>query len=296
MNVNELLGSELCGSLRTNGYAIIDGLFGSNFTKGLRKEIKFLHQTEILKPNTTRLFTHDKKMISVPKKNIFEIDITRHNSDLAPNYVKVLSEDSTISDTFNKRMRNVEILKTAIKVQYNEGKGGSFSMHSDSDVKQDDRVISGVLYLNPDWKRGDGGELKLYPYPQDPVVIEPVMDRLVLFSSPHMVHRVLPAYQERYCLTFWFYGFNDDYVEIKKPTEPNLRFLLQPRNKKHLVKLHYGQEWMRSIIESHHDSETRAELVSALNSDLGKLRGYFHDYSDWIPKTKLLRSEDQPWI
>jgi hypothetical protein len=36
---------------------------------------------------------------------------------------------------------------------------------------------------------GDGGELRLYPFPEAPVDVEPRNDRLVLFSSPRMLHR-----------------------------------------------------------------------------------------------------------
>lgn len=103
-------------------------------------------------------------------------------------------------------------------------------------------------YLNPGWKQGDGGELRVYPFPQArlehvqqgrgmpvhavppvcacrraahrhrthlpapsachlllqaPVDIPPLNDRLVLFSSQHLAHRVLPSMGDRYCLTIW---------------------------------------------------------------------------------------------
>jgi hypothetical protein len=43
-----------------------------------------------------------------------------------------------------------------------------------------------LLYLNPDWKAGDGGELVLCPFMDTPVVIEPLMDRVVIFRVSHV--------------------------------------------------------------------------------------------------------------
>ncbi len=72
-------------------------------------------------------------------------------------------------------------------------------MHYDSDESVDSRRITAILYLNPDWQRGDGGELKLYPWPHDPVTVEPLNNRLLLFSTCRMLHRSastpLPCFQ-----------------------------------------------------------------------------------------------------
>ena len=40
-------------------------------------------------------------------------------------------------------------------------------------------------------------------YLQDSVDIAPLNDRMVLFSSMHLLHRVLPSAAERYCFTIW---------------------------------------------------------------------------------------------
>jgi hypothetical protein len=38
---------------------------------------------------------------------------------------------------------------------------------------------------------------------QEAVDIAPLNDRMVLFSSMHLLHRVLPSAVERYCFTIW---------------------------------------------------------------------------------------------
>lgn len=83
------------------------------------------------------------------------------------------------------------------------GHGGCFPMHFDTDAALDTRRVTTIWYLNPSWAPGDGGELRLYPFPGQPLDIEPLNDRLVLFSSQEMLHRVLPSSAERVCFTVW---------------------------------------------------------------------------------------------
>ena len=133
----------------------------------------------------------------------------------------------------------------AIKLQVNEGQGGCFPCHFDSDEALDGRRVTAIFYLNPrcqpnpsrlcalvkrcahspsdppassiilfclsnhyvlySWKQGEGGELRLYPFPRRPPVdITPIADRLVLFASTRMLHRVLPSTAaNRSCFTIW---------------------------------------------------------------------------------------------
>jgi Rps23 Pro-64 3,4-dihydroxylase Tpa1-like proline 4-hydroxylase len=58
-----------------------------------------------------------------------------------------------------------------IKIQYNAGQGGCFPMHFDTTPQVSNRQITGTLYLNPDWKPSDGGQLRVYPFPYDKVNI-----------------------------------------------------------------------------------------------------------------------------
>lgn len=62
-------------------------------------------------------------------------------------------------------------------------------MHVDTDQSLDSRTLTAILYLNSDWTKADGGELRLYAFPFAPVDVEPQSGRLVLFSSAFMPHR-----------------------------------------------------------------------------------------------------------
>jgi hypothetical protein len=63
-----------------------------------------------------------------------------------------------------------------------------------------------LVYLNPSWTEGDGGELELVPFCGQVVTVRPLLDRMVLFYSDRILHRVLPAHAPRFCFTLWLDG------------------------------------------------------------------------------------------
>lgn len=68
------------------------------------------------------------------------------------------------------------------------------------------RRVSCILYLNPHWREGDGGELRLYTGPDGAgpwVDIPPRAGTLACFLSATVHHEVLPARRERFSLTGW---------------------------------------------------------------------------------------------
>ncbi len=185
-------------------------------------------------------------------------------------------------------------LQHAIKVQRNTGTGGCFPLHVDSDLQFSSRILSSVLYLNPDWQTVDGGQLVLYPFPFDRVFVSPTSDRLVLFSSPRMLHRVLPSYvPDRTCLTIWVSHTApasrrnaQPSISRAPPPRPSasateetvLAYLLHPSHRLHLARLFYSAEWRASLFESHAPSDARAQLILAHEHDTRRLRQYFEAF------------------
>lgn len=71
---------------------------------------------------------------------------------------------------------------------------------------QRNRVLSTVLYLNPNWPATNGGELKLYA-PDGETLLERVLPsygRLLIFLSERFPHEVLPTRATRFSLAGWF--------------------------------------------------------------------------------------------
>ena len=82
--------------------------------------------------------------------------------------------------------------------------GAFYQTHLDRFRDDDSRCVSVVLYLNPDWRVGDGGELRLYLADGSSVDIPPRAGDLLFFLSGDFPHEVLVTQADRLSLTGWF--------------------------------------------------------------------------------------------
>lgn len=86
--------------------------------------------------------------------------------------------------------------------------GAFYKAHLDRHTGTSDRIVTTILYLNPNWQPGDGGELKLWTTSQGKagafILIEPRMGTLVCFMAGDFWHEVLPAKKTRMSITGWF--------------------------------------------------------------------------------------------
>lgn len=72
---------------------------------------------------------------------------------------------------------------------------------------QPNRVLSTVLYLNPNWTREDGGELLLYDEINDEQLLQciaPKYGKLVIFLSDKFPHEVAVTQRDRHSIAGWF--------------------------------------------------------------------------------------------
>jgi SM-20-related protein len=86
-------------------------------------------------------------------------------------------------------------------------KGAFYRKHLDA-FKGDttNRILTTILYLNPSWQFGDGGELVIYAQDSHFVreKVNPTFGTMVFFLSEEFPHEVLSAKRSRYSLTGWF--------------------------------------------------------------------------------------------
>lgn len=80
--------------------------------------------------------------------------------------------------------------------------GSYYHRHLDQFNNRTNRKITVLLYLNENWKKGDGGELVIYRAGKE-IVVEPIAKRLLLFKSDKVEHEVLTTRVPRYSLTGW---------------------------------------------------------------------------------------------
>lgn len=80
--------------------------------------------------------------------------------------------------------------------------GSFYKKHIDQFRTNDSRQYSMIMYLNADWKEGDGGELCIYhsDHTQD---ISPVNGKSVFFKSSELAHEVLLTHRPRMSITGW---------------------------------------------------------------------------------------------
>lgn len=81
------------------------------------------------------------------------------------------------------------------------GDGAGYSRHRDAFPGSINRKITAIWYLNPDWQPAHGGALRLF-VPGEPL-IEPRLDRLLVFFSEEIEHAVEPAFETRWAMTAW---------------------------------------------------------------------------------------------
>ena len=117
--------------------------------------------------------------------------------------------------------------RRTVKLQHNRGLGGCFPMHYDNPGAPSRRALTAILYLNPRWAPGDGGELVLAPFCAPGVRIAPTHDRLCVFLSDRVCHRVAPSDAERFCLTVWVDA--RDETDVNRPEDATLRVAPEER-------------------------------------------------------------------
>lgn len=84
--------------------------------------------------------------------------------------------------------------------------GSFYKRHLDQFKDGQDRLISCILYLNPGWKKADGGLLRIYENTESnqPIMeVIPEAGTFVCFRSDLIPHEVLKANRQRLSLTGW---------------------------------------------------------------------------------------------
>lgn len=193
--------------LRDEGYVVVDGFLDQDVANAIRSEAEAFASSGRMPAHT---FQFGGSMIAKP--HIFEADL--HNETFQeelPSLAELLFDDSLV-DLLSDAMPDLALARgpkgKTIKMQHNEGSGGCFPWHYDNAGPPNQRAITCIVYLNPAWCPGDGGEIVLAPFLRPQVVISPLHRRAALFRSDLLLHRVLPARAARFCFSIWLDGAN----------------------------------------------------------------------------------------
>ncbi|MGL4937703.1 2OG-Fe(II) oxygenase [Shewanella sp.] len=83
--------------------------------------------------------------------------------------------------------------------------GAFYKKHVDALKGSQNRILTTVCFLNPDWQAADGGELIIYDEADNELErIAPKMGQFVIFLSERFPHEVMPTLAERRSIAGWF--------------------------------------------------------------------------------------------
>lgn len=276
-------------SLLQNGYFVVRDAFPASYLQAIKREMAHLRDTNQFYPNATHiLLKNEQQPTLLQKHHILETELALDDIRTQVPVLREFFEDQVVFAPLQRALPDwLGLSGYMIKLQYNEGHGGCFPLHFDT-YGDDGKCITAVLYLNDAWQEGDGGEIVLYPFPNEKVVIAPRFGDMVLFSSQQMLHRVMPSVKPRYCLTTWIYqsppaasgsltassnaaaeraayyrnaSSNSNGRHESSAFANMMEKVLASSFRRHLVKLFYAEEWTRSLQESHLQTDAFARYV-----------------------------------
>lgn len=137
------------------------------------------------------------------------------NQTIRRDHIKWLDQTSPAQQDYLAYMHELQTtLNRALYLGLNQyeshfalyNSGDFYKKHLDSFRGRANRMVTTVLYLNPDWQAHWGGELVIYneDSTQTLATVTPQMGTLVLFMSEQIPHEVLPTQQPRTSVAGWF--------------------------------------------------------------------------------------------
>lgn len=201
-NLIEGLLDNLADALVRDGYQIINDTFPLSLVDGLWQEFQTLPESEL-------------RVAGVGRQDDFQV-----NRQIRRDKIHWLDGNTEMQQAFLTWMEAVRLgLNRRLfmglfdyECHYASYAPGAFyKKHLDAfkyplNPAQPNRILSTVLYLNPEWRTGDGGELLLYDEDDTQLLqtVAPEYGKLVIFLSDGFPHEVLVAHRERQSIAGWF--------------------------------------------------------------------------------------------
>jgi len=189
---------QIAAALADKGYYIVPELLPEAITASLYQRV-------------THLNADDFYTAGIGRKQAFQL-----NQQIRNDKTHWLSNENTIDTHYLDWMAN---LRTELNQRLYMGlfkyeahyahymPGAFYQRHVDAFKGESNRVLTTVLYLNPDWQTTDGGELVIY-HPETEEIIEeisPEYGKFIIFLSDQFPHQVLRANRDRYSISGWFH-------------------------------------------------------------------------------------------
>ncbi len=188
----------ILNDLEQQGWSVQEDFFSKKLIQQLKETLTSFHQQGIL------------KQAGIGRKNDFHIEQSIRSDEIS------WFDENNLNESQEKFLNITKQLQDAINQRFYLGlfelevhfalysPNAFYKRHLDQHKNQDTRVLTVITYLNENWNKEDGGELKLYLKNGETVTVVPNAGTLVCFMSADFEHEVLPAKRERASLTGWF--------------------------------------------------------------------------------------------
>ncbi|MFC3032879.1 2OG-Fe(II) oxygenase [Pseudoalteromonas fenneropenaei] len=184
--------------LRSHGICILPKALPLDVLEALQARLAQLSQHDFNEAGIGRSSDHEKNR-TIRRDKIHWLD------DSDPLEAKLLAHMQEMQDFLNRRLFMGLFSYECHFAHYQVG--DFYKKHLDAFKGRTNRVLTTVLYLNPDWQAEDGGELVIYApddHERELMRVKPEFGTFVTFLSDEYPHEVLPAKQSRFSVAGWF--------------------------------------------------------------------------------------------
>ena len=231
---------DIMASLAADGYYTTTGFLGADACAMMRAEAEQLYAGgEFMQSVST-----DAHGQTFDKEGVHAVELDGDEWDRAAWLLEYTTQVmATIPSMLNAQWPELCMSDAAYGTKLavaTAGCGSKYPKHVDNSGPPDQRKLTVIYYLNPEWAPAMGGHLRLHVggTEDEPVDITPEGDRVVMFWSDLCVHEVLPnlaprgdrARGDRYALTLWLVSSSNS--QICDETQPAWKTVLAhfPRN------------------------------------------------------------------
>jgi len=148
------------------------------------------------------------------KAGVGNLHLHQVNRNIRGDYVKWISKETAYPASLHFMVKVELMMKELNRLLFLSLKdyechfavyppGSFYEKHIDQFKSTNNRKISFACYLNKDWQKEDGGELRLYQREKGFIDISPVAGSLALFRSDTVEHEVLTTQKNRLSITGW---------------------------------------------------------------------------------------------
>ncbi len=193
--------SALAEAIAAEGWAVVPGFIESELISELRAECRRFVATGGLRAGAVGGGAGRQTRSNIRTDEIRWLE----EADATPAQQRCLARFEALRLELN---RELQLGLFEFECHFSRYAPGTFYRKHLDQLRGDDcRRLSCVLYLNENWAREDGGELRLHLDAGKAgklADVLPVGGTLVLFLSERFAHEVLPGKRERLSLAGWF--------------------------------------------------------------------------------------------